>query len=231
VRRIGVLLLIAGLWPFAPPALAASPGAGAARFQALGCGGCHAVTRPEPGMTLAQRVARRGPDLWFIGSKLQAPWLSAWLPAPTPILGIRYDRLGPETDPPAHPATPAAAVPDLVAYLMSLTDPDMRTGVVPPERPGPREMLQGRILFSREQQCFACHRLETGAGAEVGGVTGPSLEDAGRRLNPDWVYAYLTDPRRYVPVPRMPVYAGTVYTAYGPAEMLALARYLRELGR
>jgi cytochrome c2 len=231
VRQLAVLGLIAALCAFARPALAASPEAGAKRFAALGCGGCHAVTRPAPGMTLAERVALRGPNLWFIGSKLRADWLAGWLPAPRPISGIRYDRLGPVTDPPAHPAAPAADVPDLVAYLMSLKDPDMRTGVVPAERPGPRDMLQGRILFSREQQCFACHRVETRAGMEAGGVTGPALDEAGRRLNPDWVYAYLNDPTRYVPVPRMPIYEGKVYGAYGPAEMLALARYLGTIGR
>lgn len=213
----------------ASPALAASPETGAARFSALGCGGCHAVTKPDPGMTIAQRVARKGPDLWFAGSKLRADWLKGWLPAPKAISGIRYDRLAPETNPPAHPAAPAKDVPDLTAYLMSLTDPEMPTGVVPRERPEPVGMLQGRILFSREQQCFACHRLETRAGVEAGGITGPSLEDAGRRLNPDWVYAYLVDPRRYVPVPRMPVYFGTVYSDYGKAEMLTLARYLETL--
>lgn len=229
MRRTAGLGLLAALCLWAASAHAASAEAGAARFAALGCGGCHAVTRPEPGMTLAQRVARKGPDLWFIGSKLHADWLTAWLIAPKPLSGIRYDRLAPETGPPPHPAAPAGDVPDLVAYLMSLTDPGMRAGVVPREAPSRVAMLQGRILFSREQQCFACHRLETRAGMEVGGVTGPSLEDAGRRLNPDWVYAYLTDPRRYVPVPRMPVYFGTVYADYGAGEMVTLARYLGTL--
>lgn len=228
MRRFAGLGLLAALC-LVPPAHAASVEAGAARFKALGCYGCHAVTRPAPGMTLAERIARKGPDLWFAGSKLRAEWLAAWLAEPKPILGIRYDRLAPETGPPPHPAAPAADVPDLVAYLMSLTDPEMRTGVVPREAPSRVEMLQGRILFSREQQCFACHRLETRAGSEVGGVTGPSLEDAGARLNPDWVYAYLTDPRRYVPVPRMPVYFGTVYSDYGAKQMVALARYLGTL--
>jgi len=228
VRRSAALVLAAALW-LPAAAHAASVEKGAAGFQALGCDKCHAVTRPAAGMTLAERVARRGPDLWFIGSKLRAEWLTAWLAKPKPISGIRYDRLAPETDPPAHPATPSADVPDLVAYLMSLTDAEMRSGVVPSDRPSPREMLQGRILFSREQQCFACHRLETRAGMEVGGVTGPSLEEAGERLNPDWVLAYLTDPRRYVPVPRMPVYFGSVYADYGAKEMVALARYLGTL--
>jgi cytochrome c2 len=229
VRRPSAAWLAAVLCLLAAPAHGASVESGAARFEALGCGGCHAVTRPQAGMTLAARAAQKGPDLWFAGSKLRADWLTAWLAKPKPISGIRYDRLAPETGPPPHPAAPAADVPDLVAYLRSLTDPDMRTGVVPPDRPPPMVMLQGRILFSREQQCFACHRLETRAGMEVGGVTGPSLEEAGARLNPDWVYAYLTDPRRYVPVPRMPVYFGTVYADYGEKEMVILARYLGTL--
>lgn len=210
---------------------APDPSTGREDFHALGCGGCHAVTRPAPGMTLAQRLARRGPDLWFAGSKLRAEWLGTWLAAPTPIRGIRYDTLAPDTDVSPHPAVPADEVPDVAAYLMSLTDPDMAAGRVPSGPMSRMARVQGRILFGRDQQCFACHRVETRAGAGVGGVTGPSLADAGRRLNPDWVYAYLTDPRRYEPVPRMPIYQGGTFPGYGPEQMAILARYVTETGR
>lgn len=228
---LGVALLAgAPAAAFAAEAAAPSAGAGEAAFRDLGCAACHAVAPPAPGMTLAQRVARKGPDLWFAGSKLRADWLAGWLENPAPIRGIRYDRLAPEPEVFAHPPAPAARVPDLVAYLATLTDPQVRAGVVPGDRPSPREMLAGRILFGRKQQCFACHLVETRAGTSVGGVTGPSLADAGRRLNSDWVYAYLLDPRRYEPVPRMPIYAGDVFADYGPPQMLDLARFLAQMG-
>lgn len=216
----------------ADPAGAASAETGKAAFGRLGCGACHAVTRPGPGMTLAQRLARKGPDLWFAGSKLRPAWLAAWLPDPKPLLEIRYDRLAPEGGPAPHPAAPKAEVADLVAYLMSLKDPEMKTGVVDGETPPPPTVaLDGRILFGKDQQCYACHKTQTRYGAVVGGKTAPSLVDAGRRLNPDWIYAFLTDPRRYVPVTRMPIYTGTTFPGYDEKQRIDLARYLAWMGR
>jgi len=214
------------------PATAASPEAGRAAFERLKCGACHAVTRPDPGMTLAQRIARGGPDLWFAGSKLQPEWLAAWLADPKPLSGIRYDRLSPELGPPPHPAVPAPDVADVAAYLGALKDPDMPTGVISAEGDlPPMKAIQGRILFGKDQQCYACHKTRTRYGAEVGGVTAPSLVDAGARLNPDWIYAYLTNPLRYVPVPRMPIYSGSVFPGYDRDQMADLARYIARMGR
>jgi cytochrome c551/c552 len=210
----------------------ASPEGGKAAFDRLGCGACHAVTRPDPGMTLAQRVAEKGPDLWFAGSKFRPAWLAAWLPDPKPLLEIRYDRLAPEEGAAPHPAAPAADVPGLVAYLMSLTDPKMPTGVIDADTPlPPMVALDGRILFGKEQQCYACHKTQTRYGAVVGGKTAPSLVDVGKRLNPDWIYAYLTNPTRYVPVTRMPIYSGATFPGYNPQQMADLARYLAWMGR
>jgi mono/diheme cytochrome c family protein len=218
------------------PALTGAAGpedAGRAAFERLGCGGCHAVTRPAAGITLGDRVARKGPDLWFAGSKFRPGWLAGWLADPTPLTGIRYDRLAPEPGPPAHPRVETGDAAEIAAYLMSLKDPDMATGVVPAEGPvPPTVMLRGRILFGKEQQCFACHKTRTRYGAEVGGVTAPSLADAAARLEPDWIYAYLTDPTRYVPVTRMPIYAaGGDFPGYGHDQMRDLTRYIAQIGK
>lgn len=228
-RSLACVALLAAL--LASPGWGAEAGKDSGReaFGRLGCNGCHAVTRPQPGMTLAQRLARKGPDLWFAGSKYRADWLRTWLAAPTPVSGIRHDRLSPDTRVEPHPAVPKGDVGVIAAYLMSLTDPDMATGVVPEGRPGRREMLQGRILFGRDQQCFACHRIATRFGAEAGGVSGPALGNAAQRLNADWVYAYLTNPARYVPVGRMPAYSAGP-KAYSPEQMLQLTRYLMRMG-
>ncbi|MDH4228224.1 MAG: c-type cytochrome [Nitrospirota bacterium] len=208
-----------------------SPGAGRAAFERLGCGACHRVTAPSGGMDVAARVAQKGPDLWFAGSKLQRPWLSGWLKNPTPLSGIRYDRLGPEPASGRHPATPAGDVAAVTAYLMSLTDPQMPAGVVDMGQPMSRTgRIWGNRLFGKEQQCFACHRTGTRFGDQVGGISAPTLVGAGKRLNPDWIHAWLTNPTRYVPVTRMPVYLQGAYSGYSPEQMGQLARYIAAMG-
>ncbi len=100
------------------------------------------------------------------------------------------------------------------------------------ESPGGRmARIKGRILFGKNQMCFACHLTRTRYGVEIGGKTGPTLTDAGKRLNPDWVFAFLMDPKRYTPVPRMPIYRGDTYTDYGAVEMALLARYIMDMGK
>lgn len=200
-------------------------------FVRLGCGGCHAVTR-TPLATIAERAAQKGPDLWYAGSKFRRQWLQKWLQAPTPILGVRYDSLPPDPNVSPHPRVPEGEAKAVTAYLMSLKDPQMRTGVIRTDLPASRMvMLEGRMLFGKEQQCFACHKTRTRYGVEIGGVTAPTLDEAGRRLNPDWIFAFLVDQKRYVPVGRMPVYRGETYTDYDVQKLTKLARYLAEMGR
>ena len=38
----------------------------------------------------------------------------------------------------------------------------------------------------------------------MGGISGPSLTEAGERLNPDWIYARIDDPRYWDPKTWMP---------------------------
>lgn len=216
----------------APPAVAEeSVAAGAAVFEREGCGECHRVQPPGSGFGFADRVAQKGPDLWYAGSKFQPGWLKAWLTKPDPVMGIRFDSLEPDTSLSPHPRIPPDQVPDLAAYLESLVDAELPVGMVAASEPTSRmELLRGRILFGKEQQCFACHRTRTRYGVEVGGVTAPSLGDAGKRLNPDWVYGFLMDPKRYTPVTRMPIYRGDTYTDYQAQEMKLLARYIATMG-
>ena len=223
IRCVAVVALV-----FPLPALAAD---GAALFRQNGCGDCHAVTRPAtPAPTGAERVLPKGPPLWFAGSKLKPGWLAAWLENPVPVRGLRYDVIVPDTRRPPHPAVPKAEAAAIAAWLGGLTDSALRRGVIPEEPPSRRDMLQGRILFSKEQQCFACHRIVTRHGDPVGGSSGPDLSGMATRLQPDWVYAYLTDPLRYEPNSRMPLYRGTDFEGYSDAQFVALVRYLISIG-
>lgn len=223
IRCVAVLALSV---PF--PAFAAD---GRALFTQNGCGECHAVARPTaPAPTGAGRVLPKGPPLWFAGSKHNPGWLAGWLENPTKLRGLRYDVLVPDTALSAHPPVPKAEAAAIAAWLESLTDPAMRRGVIPTEPPSRRDMLQGRILFSKKQQCFACHRIVTRHGEAVGGSSGPDLSGMAARLNPDWVFAYFLDPLRYEPNSRMPLYRGADFEGYSDAQFISLVRYLMSMG-
>lgn len=240
--RRWIVIFLLGLW-CVPGALAqedmsadASPeglvaglsAPGREAFVRNGCDSCHAVVPPAPGMTVAERAAQKGPNLWYIGSKLRREWLEGWLEKPAPISGIRYDSMVPEPHDLVHPKVNKADLAEITGYLMALTDPRITAGVFAEVTPKQQRMarFKGRLLFGKQQQCFGCHKTRTRYGVEVGGVTGPSLIEASTRLNPDWVYAFLMQPTRYTPVPRMPIYAGDIFVDYGANEMANLTIYL-----
>ncbi|MFQ5626207.1 MAG: hypothetical protein ACE5FM_06085, partial [Methyloligellaceae bacterium] len=92
----------------------------------------------------------------------------------------------------------ATAVTD---YLMTLTDSRMKTGVVNAETKFSKS--KARRLFTKQQPCVACHIAKIGNKTR-GGVSGPDLTQAGRRLNPDWVYARIENPQYWDPKTWMP---------------------------
>ena len=69
---------------------ASSPGwadaaAGKAAFEAKGCTACHYTEGPAREKTIDDQLAKKGPELWYAGSKFQKDWLAGWLADPKPI--------------------------------------------------------------------------------------------------------------------------------------------------
>jgi mono/diheme cytochrome c family protein len=62
------------------------------------------------------------------------------------------------------------------------------------------------MLFERQFGCIACHEALNLAGQVRGGVSGPSLVDAGLRLKPDWIFHWLKTPKKFLPKGRMPLF-------------------------
>ena len=89
------------------------------------------------------------------------------------------------------------------------------------------QLRTGMTLFA-ERRCARCHepegrRVGESAFAELDD-TGPDLRLTGSRLRPDWIAAWLADPRRFRPdatMPRLPL---------TPAECSDLAAFLGGLG-
>jgi mono/diheme cytochrome c family protein len=189
-------------------AIGATPGladaaAGKAAFEAANCGECHYTDGPAKEKTIADQMAKKGPELWYAGSKFQKEWLAAWLADPKEIRPLKYGSLT-EKNPGGHPKLGGAEAASVTDYLMSLTSAD-----VPSEGIKPKKGAKGRLIFTKKMPCTGCHQYPAKKKAKFkGGNSGPTLIGAGSRLNPDWVYAYLKTPEIFKPVKMMPVFAG-----------------------
>ncbi len=192
---IGMLLLAVGVWG---NSAAASP----ALVKEKQCGSCHRFSKDD-----AERPA---PDLFFAGDKFKKEWLENFLKQPETIRLAGHTR-----DPGFLKGKPQASAPhpilnpqeaqQMTDHLMSLkTLKDNPPLNLPDLSKGAR--VRVKILFERDYSCIACHQSYNLARQPRGGVSGPSLIDAGRRLRPEWVYQWLKDPKQFTARGRMPVY-------------------------
>ena len=76
---------------------------------------------------------KKGPELWYAGSKFQQPWLEQWLQDPKPIRPLKYNSLS-EENPGDHPKLAAGDAASITEYLMSLTSADVEAGVIKPKK-------------------------------------------------------------------------------------------------
>lgn len=201
MRTILILALAA---TFTIPALDASRAdvaAGKKAFQTGKCNGCHYTEGPAREKTIADQLAKKGPELWYAGSKFKKEWLNKWLQNPAPIRPLAYNSLT-EKNKGDHPKLAAGDAASVADFLMSLTSKDIEAGAVQAKK-NPK----GNQIFTQKMPCGGCHQYRD-KGRVLGGLNGPALTDAGSRLNPDWVLAYLKKPSVFKPVKAMPVFVG-----------------------
>ena len=60
-----------------------------------------------------------------------------------------------------------------------------------------------KYKFERTFSCISCHQSLNLAGKVRGGVSGPSLVNAGNRLQADWIVNWLKTPEAYMVKGRM----------------------------
>ncbi len=228
-----LVLAFAGILGFAPPAARGAETLieqGKALFEKNGCASCHARTGPEARIPVPERNRIKGPALWYAGSKFKPGFLAGWIENPQPFRGVVFGTMKRGKYP--HPALPGEEANKVAAYLESLTDPEMPTGMVPAWKKIPRRVLRrARILFQKKQPCYSCHMVSIRKTVyrtriEVGGYSAPHFRAAGRRLNPDFIVAFLRKPHRYNPNGRMPVYGDKAFTRLGAEDFVALAAYI-----
>jgi mono/diheme cytochrome c family protein len=194
------------------------------------CAACHALAKPAD-TSMDRLWTRKGPDLWYAGSKFNAEWLVGWLQDPKPIrpAGYPYFKTIKEAtdhdvpDPTKitpHPKLAKAAAEAATAALMKLKAPAdlIAAGGFKGDMGGAR---MGALAFTKLRGCVACHQGEGGQG----GFSGPALTDAGARLQPDFIAAYIADPQRIDPHVWMPP------VKLKDQDIQRLTAYIAQLGR
>ncbi|MDA8129292.1 MAG: c-type cytochrome [Betaproteobacteria bacterium] len=191
----------------AGPALAAdNPGTGILKAQ---CISCHAIAKPD-NMTLDRLWTRKGPDLYYAGSKFNKAWLVKWMQEPVRIrpageFYAKHVKAGDKEDVvdestlTAHVKLSKADAEAVADALMALTGPDglVAKGAFKGDKVS---MAMGAMFFSKLRGCAACHSAKPG----TGGASGPELYTAGERLQPDYIYSYIKDPQKVDPHIWMP---------------------------
>jgi mono/diheme cytochrome c family protein len=99
---------------------------------------------------------------------------------------------------------------------MGLTSSEVKAGMLKA-----KASIMGRRIFIKDMPCSGCHEFAM-RGAVHGGKSGPSLIGAGKRLNPDWIYAYMANIKVFKPVRDMPDFSG----ALNPKELQDVAAYV-----
>ncbi|MFQ5432970.1 MAG: c-type cytochrome, partial [Nitrospinota bacterium] len=165
------------------------------------CGSCHKMKGPAV-TTIAEVMKRKAPDLFYAGSKFNKDWLVGFLQKPTKIrpAGTVYrNNIKPDGDkdlivePPKCASKLSAGDAGAVAdYLMTLKDSSMKTGVF---KKGKFSKARAKILMFKKAACNACHTFPK----KGGGVSCPTFEGIGARLNPDWMYSFIKDPKHWDP--------------------------------
>lgn len=201
------LLAVLGLGLIAGPALAADGiGAGLLKSQ---CIGCHAIAKPES-TSLDRLWERKGPDLYYAGSKFNKPWLEKWLQNPVRIrpageLYVRHVKGGDKEDVvdesgmAPHPKLSKADAEAVAEALMALVAPAelVSKGAFKGEKVS---MAMGGMFFGKLRGCGACHMAKPG----FGGASGAELYTAGERLQGDYIYSYIKNPQQFDPRIWMP---------------------------
>jgi cbb3-type cytochrome oxidase cytochrome c subunit len=173
------------------------------------CSSCHNLTGPSP-TSLQQLWQRKGPDLFYAGNKYKADWMERWLQQPTRIrpAGMFYAdhvKSGPEGDEidtatlTQHPALSAADAKTVTANLMQRkAKAELITAGA--YTPATISRSSGEMLFDKFKGCLACHEIEPG----YGGLSGPEVYTAARRLQDDYLVSYLRNPQAWDPKIFMP---------------------------
>ena len=162
-----------------------------------GCVHCHTITRPDGSKIEA---TDHPPSLAHIADKTTREWIFSWLKDP-----LAYAA---STTMPNFKLSDADAS-DISAYLMSSSTPHAGDTIASGTKPAAAaDPAAGPSLYG-ESFCASCHAVQNAAGNLVGGDLGPELTRIGNKARPEWLAAWLQNPRVYDATTPMPHYRFT----------------------
>lgn len=173
------------------------------------CVECHELEGAGP-TSQAELWALKGPNLSYAGNKYKQAWLEQWLIAPTRIrpAGMFYGnhiKPGPEQDVVdeasliKHEALTADEAKAVAAALMQRK---AKSELIKPGayKSGKISLRMGELIFIKFRGCSGCHQIEPG----YGGISGPEVYTAAKRLQEDYIISFIQDPQAWSPLTFMP---------------------------
>jgi len=173
------------------------------------CASCHALQGPAAS-TLAALWRRKGPDLFYAGNKYRPAWVEAWLQNPKRIrpAGMFYMdhvKSGPKRDL-VDKSTLSEHIKlngaEAKAVATALADLKANSALIKAEKYDASAASHelGEMMFDKIYGCMACHQTEPG----YGGLSGPEIYTAGKRLMPKFMLSYIRSPQAWDPKIWMP---------------------------
>lgn len=173
------------------------------------CGSCHDLNGPAA-KTVEELWQRKGPDLFYAGSKYKRDWLIKWLVKPRRLrpagyLYFQHIKPGEKRDVidtrslKPHISLAQNEASKTVDYLMSLKAKAtlIKAGEF---KKGSISISFGEMVFDKFNGCTACHELEPG----YGGLSGPEMYSAAKRMQADYLVNYIRNPQAWSPKTMMP---------------------------
>jgi mono/diheme cytochrome c family protein len=157
-----------------------------------GCVHCHTVKLPD-GTTM--KATDDPPSLSHVADKTRREWIYAWLKDPLAYASTSTMPNFKLTDDDAR---------DMSAFLIANSTPLPGDTATLSARPS-SDPAAGASLYG-ESFCASCHAVQNAAGNMVGGDVGPELTRVGNKVQPEWLQAWLRNPRHYDPRTGMPHY-------------------------
>jgi mono/diheme cytochrome c family protein len=162
-----------------------------------GCVRCHTIKLPDGS---AMQPTDAPPPLTHIADKTTREWIYAWLKDPTSYAASA-------TMPNFVLSDQEAS--DISAFLIANSVPKPGdTATVKAASATTADPTAGASLYG-ESFCASCHAMQNAAGNLVGGDLGPELTAVGTKVKPEWLTAWLRDPRNYDAGTAMPHYRFT----------------------
>ncbi|MBW7997345.1 MAG: c-type cytochrome [Candidatus Glassbacteria bacterium] len=149
-----------------------------------GCYGCHQIVGFE-------QLRKIGPDLTYVGEKANYTWLIQWLQQPKDYL--------PEARMPKFLFSKSEAE-QIADYLVSMTF-DSRKDAPEVEDDWDR-YDRGKEIW-RTSRCSICHVTNDQGGSHKRAYA-PELSKIGGKVNREWLFNWLKNPKKYFPETNMP---------------------------